>query len=139
MRYDYKPNPLPSGEIEYLPIIRIQLKKGKATSTPFEAIVDSGSGGCLFSLGAANAVGITDITTGPHSTIGGVVPGHQIDLYEHEVRLMIGADDFNIAGYFSPQLEIPGLLGRKGFFDKFVVTFDPATDSLELTRFHGHN
>ena len=139
MRYHYKPNPLPSGEIEYLPIVPIQLKKGKVTTTPFEAIVDSGSGVCLLNMDAANAVGITDITTGPHSTVGGVAPGHQIDLYEHEVRLVIGADEFKIAAHFSPQLEIPGLLGRKGFFDKFVVTFDPATASLELTRFRGHN
>jgi len=93
----------------------------------------------MFSGQVAQAVGITDITNGPHSTTGGIVPGHEIDLYAHDVRLILGADSFKIIGYFSNQLPIPGLLGRKGFFDKFVVTFDPGAAALDLIRFHGPN
>jgi hypothetical protein len=139
LSYPYKPNPQPDGTIGYLPVVQVQLKKGSVTTTPFEAIVDSGSELCIFHGGIANALKISDVTEGPHSTVGGIVPRQQVDLYEHEVRLIIGSDEFKIMAYFSPQLEIPGLLGRRGFFDKFVVTFDPATGSLDLKRFHGHN
>jgi hypothetical protein len=31
-----------------------------------------------------------------------MTPGQRIDLYEHEVRLIVGADEFRIVGYFSP-------------------------------------
>ena len=83
--------------------------------------------------------GIKDITNGVHDKIGGIVPGADIDIYAHEVRLIVGADNFSITAHFSNQLPLPGLLGRTGFFDKFFVTFDPAACALDLRRFHGHN
>jgi hypothetical protein len=139
LRYPYKEIPLPDGTSEYLPLIPIQLKKGAATTSLLEVIVDSGSGLCIFNVSAARPLNIADITIGEHSTVGGIAPGQQIDLYEHEVRLVVGSDEFKIKAYFSPQLEIPGLLGREGFFDKFTVTFHPDSSELELIRFHGHN
>ncbi len=139
MKFPYKPNPQPDGTIQYLPIVQIQLRKGKATSAAFEAIVDSGSPTCLFNVGVARAIGIADITSGEHSTIGGIVRGAEIDLYAHDVRLMIGADNFRMEAYFSEELAIPGLLGRIGFFDKYTITFDPSESALEITRFHGKN
>jgi len=101
--------------------------------------VDSGSGKCLFNGDCGRAVGIKDITNGVHDKIGGIVPGADIDICAHEVRLIVGADNFRITAYFSNQLPLPGLLGRTGFFDKFFVTFDPAACALDLRRFHGHN
>ena len=58
--------------------------------------------------------------------------------YGHAIRLVVGSDNFKIEAYFSDDLPIGGLLGRDGFFDKYVVTFDPAgaTPGFELTRVH---
>lgn len=61
-----------------------------------------------------------------------------MDLYAHEIRLHIGSDNFKITGYFSDQLPIASLLGRNGFFNKYIVTFDPTETNpgFELTRVH---
>ena len=49
-----------------------------------------------------------------------------------------GADSFKVTGYFSDRLPIPALLGRNGFFDNYIVTFDPTeiNPGFELTRVH---
>ena len=106
-------------------------------TSPFEALIDSGSTNCLFHSDVARAVGIADFRTGALSAASGVT-GATMELYGHEVRLHIGADHFKIMGYFSSQLPIPCLLGRNGFFDKYIVTFDPTETNpgFELTRVH---
>jgi hypothetical protein len=75
---------------------------------------------------------------GDRIATGGVVAGATMELYGHDIRMHIGADSFKIKGYFSDRLPIPCLLGRNGFFDKYIVTFDPtnANPGFELTRVH---
>ena len=124
--------------VDLLPIVTVQINKGKLTTPPFEVIVDSGSPNCLFNGEIASLIGIADITAGPHTTTGGVAPGAELDLYEHDVRLVIGADNYRINAYFANELPVPGLLGRRGFFDQFHVTFNPDRQALELVRFHSH-
>ena len=56
--------------------------------------------------------------------------------YGHEIRLTVASDSFKIEAYFADDLPIGALLGRDGFFDKYIVTFDPTCDApgFELTR-----
>jgi hypothetical protein len=138
LKHPYKQSPLPNGEVDWVPILTIQVARGSFLTAPFEAIIDSGSTDCLFHGDIAKAVGITDLTTGVHSLTGGVVGGAQMDLYAHEVRLLVGSDNFKVTGQFSDQLPIGCLLGRRGFFDKFVITFNPTEPNpgFELTRIH---
>jgi hypothetical protein len=105
---------------------------------PFEALIDSGATNCLFHGDIARALGIDDLASGEHSTTGGVVSGAQMHLYAHEVRLHIGADNFKLVAHFSDKLPVACLLGRNGFFDKYIVTFDPteANPGFEITRVH---
>jgi hypothetical protein len=65
-----------------------------------------------------------------------VVKGVQMKTYGHEIRLTVASDSFKIEAYFADDLPIGALLGRDGFFDKFIVTFDPTCDApgFELTR-----
>ena len=92
---------------------------------------------CLFHGDIARAIGIGDITSGELKISGGVVQGEQMNTYGHDVQLMIGADSFKIRGFFSDALPIACLLGRNGFFDRFIVTFDPSDPpGFELKRFH---
>jgi len=59
-----------------------------------------------------------------------------IDGYQHEVRLIVGADTYKIQAIFADGLPLACLLGRRGFFDKFTVCFDPTDPpGIELTRF----
>jgi hypothetical protein len=138
LKYKYKQVPLPGGNFDWLPVLLVQVSRGSRVTTPFEALIDSGATNCLFHADVAAAVGIKDFTTGEPSTTGGVVSGSTMDLYGHEVRLNVGSDNFKITGYFSDELPIACPLGRSGFFDKFIVTFDPTETNpgFELTRVH---
>lgn len=138
LKYPYKQTPLPNGKFDWLPILPIQVSRGSLHTSPFEAIVDSGSFDCLFHADLAVAIGIKDITTGTLKNTGGVVKGVRISTYGHDIRLIVGSDNFKIEAYFSSDLPIAGLLGRDGFFDKYIVTFDPTGDvpGFELTRVH---
>lgn len=136
MKYPYKQTPLGDGKFDWLPILPIQVSRGSVVTSAFEAILDSGAFGCLFHADIAAAVGIGDITTGTLKISGGVVKGAEMRTYGHEVRLVLGSDSFKIEAYFSNDLPIAALLGRHGFFDRYVVTFDPTGDvpGFELTR-----
>jgi hypothetical protein len=114
------------------------VSRGGKTTTPFEALIDSGATNCLFHSDIAAVIGIKDFKTGILSQTGGVVSGSTMDLYAHDIRLHIGADNFKITGYFSDQLPLPCLLGRSGFFENYIVTFDPTETNpgFELTRVH---
>lgn len=138
LKYPYKQTPLPNGDFDWLPILPVQISRGALLTSPFEAIIDSGSFDCLFHADIAAAVGIKDITTGTLKISGGVVKGPQMPTYGHDIRLVVGADNFKIEAYFSADLPIAALLGRDGFFDKYIVTFDPRGNApgFELTRVH---
>ncbi|HEX3587492.1 MAG TPA: retropepsin-like aspartic protease [Candidatus Angelobacter sp.] len=136
MRYKYKQFPLPNGKFDWVAVLLIQVSRGSKITTQFEALIDSGATNCLFHSDVAAAIGIKDFKSGIVSQTGGVVSGSTMDLYAHDIRLHIGADNFKITGYFSDQLPLPCLLGRSGFFENYIVTFDPTETNpgFELTR-----
>lgn len=138
MKYPYKKTPLPNGAFDWLPVLPIQVGRGALLTSTFEAIVDSGSFDCLFHADIAAAIGIKDLTTGTAKVSGGVVGGVQMTTYGHEIRLSIGSDNFKIEAYFASNLPIAALLGRNGFFDKYIVTLDPTGEPphFEITRAH---
>jgi hypothetical protein len=107
LKYPYEQQPLRNGEFDWLPILPVQLRSGSNLTALLEVIIDSGAFDCLF---------------------------HR--RYGHEIRLHVGADSFKIEAFFSDQLPVAGLLGRNGFFDKYVVSFDPSgkIPGVELTR-----
>jgi hypothetical protein len=100
LKYRYKQLPLPDGNFDWVAILLVQVSKGSKTTTPFEALIDSGATNCLFHSDVAKAVGIEDFKTGAQSTTGGVVAGSSMQLYAHEIRLHIGSDNFKITGTF---------------------------------------
>lgn len=140
MRYRYKQFPLPNGDFDSVPILLIQVSRGSpgTLTVEFEALIDSGATNCLFHSDVAEAIGIRDLESGIRTSTSGVVGDASMDLFAHEIRLHVGADNFKITGYFSDQLPIPCLLGRNGFFDKYIITFDPTETNpgFELTRVH---
>ena len=119
-------------------MLAVQLSRGSFLTPHFEALIDSGAFDCLFHGDIAAAVGIPDITTGVLKKSGGVAKGAEITTYGHEVRLIVGSDRFKIEAYFCHDLPIAALLGRNGFFDKYIVTFDSSGNvpGFELQRIH---
>ncbi len=138
LKYKFRQVPLPDGDFDWLAVLLVHVSGGSRISPTFEALIDSGATYCLFHGDVARAIGILDITSGKRSAVGGVVQGPSMILYAHEIRLHIGPDNFKIEAHFSDQLPVACLLGRKGFFDKYIVTFDPTETSpgFELTRVH---
>jgi len=61
---------------------------------------------------------------GIKSELHGVVGGKQADLWFHKIKVLIGGYQLTTMAGFSYDLSVTGLLGRRGFFDDFVVTID---------------
>jgi hypothetical protein len=90
----------------------------------FDAVVDSGSPWCLFRFELADLLGI-DTLNGQEDLIGGISEGMQEPVYFHKVQLYI-EDNWiiDVTAGFVKKLTFAALLGRNGFFDNFLVTFD---------------
>jgi len=110
---------------------------GHATSKRFEAIVDSGSAICLFHAQIGKSLGL-NIESGDKDTLGGVVGGSVGEVYYHEIKLKVLADIIPITAGFSKNLSVAAILGRHGFFENYIVTFDPCSNppGLRLERIH---
>lgn len=98
--------------------------------------MDSGSPDCLFHAGVCRSIGIKDVETGIKSTLGGILAGPRASIYFHQVKVRIAGEQFEAMAGFSWELSVAGILGRRGFFENFVVTIDatPNTPALELQR-----
>ena len=135
MRFTYKIIPLPKPHPAFpdersawMPYLPVRLSVTDGTPTPrIEALIDSGSAYTLFRADIGLALGL-DVTGGIHTVTGGIVSGQAIDMYFHDVTLWLGADVIDITAGFSPQMSIGAILGRRGFFEHFIITFDPSAD-----------
>jgi hypothetical protein len=65
---------------------------------------------------------------GIKSDLGGVVGGAKADLYFHRVKILIGGYQVTTMAGFSKNIAVAGLLGRRGFFEDFVVKIDSSTN-----------
>jgi hypothetical protein len=103
------------------------LAKHSPPTKRFEAWIDSGSPDTYFHASVGRAIGIK-VETGPKISLGGIVHTGSAGapVFFHEVGLHVGADIIKIKAGFCDKLAVAGILGRRGFFENFVVTFDPA-------------
>ena len=115
--------------------IRLSYGHGKQ-STRIEMLVDSGADDCIFRADIAKVIGIPKVEKGPMAEMGGIAAGVKIPVYYHRVKLWCGYDMVEITAGFSDQLSTAGLLGRRGFFEHYVVTFNPANNppGFEIQR-----
>ena len=90
----------------------------------FEAILDSGCADTLFHSSIGESIGI-DIKSGIRYELAGIAKGTKISAHFHDVDLHADAHIIRIRAGFSDKLPIAGILGRRGFFEHFIVRFDP--------------
>ena len=64
------------------------------------------------------------IDSGSEGDLGGVIAGPRAKVYFHNVKLVVASEIVDIKAGFCWDLS-ENLLGQVGFFDNFVVTFDP--------------
>ena len=115
---------------EWLPMldVRIALAHGKP-SPKIAAIVDTGSPWCLFRADLARSfLDNLDVKNGFPYDIGGVIAGVKQVAYFHKIRLYVETNwIIDVKAGFLEDLSVAGLLGRRGFFENFVVRFDHTT------------
>jgi hypothetical protein len=120
-----------------MPFLTVGLIIGHTSTRKFEAIVDSGSVGCIFhsSIGVAHGL---DLESGIQGDLCGVVGAAKGSVYYHRVKLCVAGGIIPITAGFSENLSVAALLGRHGFFEHFSVLFDPANNppGFEITRIH---
>lgn len=119
-----------------MPVLPVRLSYGHGKQTPsIQALIDSGAADTLFRADIGQALGIK-VQDGIKSDISGIVPGAKLDVFYHQVNLWVGADMIRIVAGFAPELSVAALLGRCGFFEHFIVKFDPSNNppGFEITR-----
>lgn len=99
--------------------------------------MDSGSPYCLFRADVAASIGLRDLASGVRGEIGSVT-GERDVCYFHKVKLYVeNSWMIEVTAAFPTNLAVPAILGRLGFFDNFLVTFDHALSppALVIERF----
>ena len=97
------------------------------------ALVDSGAACCIFPQNLGLGLGI-DVEKGPTQRIGGL-GGKVIVAHFHHVTLELGGHAWRAYVGFSPdELGTSSLLGLKGFFSEFKVTFDYSSRSTIIKK-----
>jgi len=89
----------------------------------------------MFHAGFCHSLGIR-LTDGIKTELGGVIPGATVPMYFHKIKILVGSQQVTTMAGFAEQLSVAGLLGRRGFFDNFIVKIDSSTNppSCELER-----
>jgi hypothetical protein len=136
IRIPYKKFPDTRGEVGYFAAIPVNIAlpaKNSPRSKRFEAIIDSGATRCVFHAQLGKAIGLDVIKGEPETTNGIAGP---TTVYLHNISLYAPGGIIALCAAFSLDLPIAGLLGMRGFFDNFKITFDPTVLQCELERLY---
>jgi hypothetical protein len=133
-----RPHPAFPGVPVWVPVLPVKISYPAKHSPPskrFEAVVDSGSQHTLFHGDIGKSIGIK-VEKGIESSVSGVVGGVEVPVFFHDVGLYIGTDIIGLRAGFCDELPVAGILGRLGFFDNFIVTFDQTSEpgTFEIQR-----
>ena len=114
------------------PIIPIELEHtGKFG---YEVLVDSGADICIFHADIGRAIGLV-IEDGELFELGGITGTKRIG-YFHKITLRIGGVSYRTKVGFTDNMrdDAYGMVGQKGFFDRFAIKFDYAERRLILHK-----
>ena len=118
------------------PIVPLVIEHGQF-SLRTEALVDSGATVSVFKDSIADYLGIR-IDNGERISLQGI--GGRIIGYVHEVRIIIGDISFRASVVFSEEFTVSmNILGRKNFFQQFIVSFDEHRQKVILNHEHSGN
>lgn len=117
----------------YRPLIPIELRHGKQ-SIRYEVLVDSGADICMLPGDLGRAIGL-DIASGEPFEFGGVT-GERRTGHFHRITLAVGKHSYTArVGFMDTMREGAfGMLGQKGFFDRFAIKFDYAERKVILHK-----
>ncbi len=115
------------------PVIPVTLLY-KGAYVDYEVLIDSGSDHCFFDSDVGEDIGISRSNSEIREVFG---VGGKISLYHnHKLTLKIGEGSFETEVGFMPNLGgnivSYGIVGQKGFFDRFIIKFDYIKGEVEL-------
>jgi aspartyl protease len=115
------------------PVIPIEITY-EERSIKYEALVDSGADFCIFDAQIAAILGI-QVENGQSREVAGIT-GTKEKYYVHSITLKIGGWPYKTDVGFLPNIARLGygVVGQRGFFDKFVVKFDLQKEEIELNE-----
>jgi hypothetical protein len=117
----------PKEAFHWAPLVNVRLIYHHSPPTKFiECFVDSGAHSCMFHAAFCRSLGI-HLEDSIKSDLGGVVGGVSVPIYYHRVKVLVGSQQLTTMAGFSDKLSVAGLLGRRGFFDDFIVRIDSST------------
>ena len=112
--------------------IQIALPQHNAPRTRrFEAIIDSGATRTLLHADFARHLGL-EIDAGEVETTQGISGIEQI--YLHDITVYLPGGPVKTKAGFKDKLPVAGLLGMKGFFEFFKITFHSDQKTCEIER-----
>ncbi len=116
------------------PIIPISIKYRKKR-TGYLTLIDSGADFCIFHADIAEVLSI-DLNKLPEKKFGGIKKDGLCTGYIAIVEIGIDNEFFEYPVLFSKEIAPDGygILGQRGFFEKYKVTLDYSTDNIYLRR-----
>lgn len=131
-KYPYYILPAPQGSV-YKPFIPVRLsypKTHKVTNS-IVALIDSGADVCFCSEDIGIWLGINK-----KKVVSFTAANNQtFDAYPETTTLYACSKNYSCTFYFSSQLtkKFPVILGQKGFFDHFKISFDFSNREIEIS------
>lgn len=114
------------------PIIPIKISSNGLT-VKYDALIDSGADFCIFHAEIGEYWGL-NLKSGLREIFSGVEDSAGAEAYFHELTLIIGETAVNTLVGFSYDIADHGygLLGQKGLFEKFLISFNLLEKEIEL-------
>jgi len=135
-----EPHPaFPKDKSHWAAIVPVRLiYKHSPPTQRIEAWIDSGSPDCMFHASLGKPLGIKRVEDGIPHKLGGVIGGPTANMYFHKVKIMIGEHQFQTMAGFCWTLSWAALLGRRGFFENFIVRIDSSENPpvIDLEKIH---
>lgn len=117
---------------EFEPIVTLKVL-GKEGWVELEAYIDSGASFSIFHKDRADVLGI-NYETGQEIFVT-VGDGGLLKVYLHKLKVELANEKFTASMGFSNQLGVGfNLLGRKSFFDRFLICFNDKKRFVELNK-----
>jgi len=115
------------------PIIPIVLKN-KNLKIGYEVLIDSRADICIFNAEIGEILGL-EIEKGKIQEMFGI-GGKSSFYYLHKITIEVGGWPYEIEAGFMPNVSGKitryGVVGQKGFFDKFITTFNFKKGLIEI-------
>lgn len=116
----------------FRPVIQIAIiKEIDKKPLDYEVLIDSGADECILPLELAEIaqIDLANTETKEFRGIGGgVAIGHK-----KQVAILLGGYQFSTPVYFSSGIKGYGILGQRGFFEKFRIRFIYSAKKIEIT------